>query len=80
MIWLTLTLNGDEQNGWGQKGLQEGRQEGLKEGLKEGLAQGAKQNAIESAKKFLQMETVTPEQIAQGTGLTLEEVLALKKE
>ena len=63
-----------------QKGLQEGRQEGLKEGLKEGLAQGAKQNAIESAKKFLQMETVTPEQIAQGTGLTLEEVLALKKE
>ncbi len=46
----------------------------------EGLAQGALEAKIESARNFLAMNILTPEQIAQGTGLPLEEVLALQKE
>ena len=35
---------------------------------------------IANAKNFLRMNLGSPEQIAQGTGLPLEQVLALKEE
>ena len=47
---------------------------------KEGMKLGAQQKAVENAKNFLRMNVLTPEQIAQGTGLSLEQVLALQKE
>ena len=50
------------------------------EGRKEGIAQGAHDKAVESARNLLAMNILTPEQIAQATGLPLEAVLALQKE
>ena len=38
------------------------------------------EKAIESAQKFLEMNVLTPEQIAQGTGLPLKKVLELQKQ
>ena len=49
-------------------------------GLAEGLKRGVHENAIANAKNFLRMNLGSPEQIAQGTGLPLEQVLALKEE
>ncbi len=46
----------------------------------EGMEIGARENAIANAKNFLRMNLGSPEQIAQGTGLPLEQVLALKEE
>ena len=46
-------------------------------GRKEGIAEGAQQKAVENAKNFLRMNVLTPEQIAQGTGLPLEQVQEL---
>ena len=38
------------------------------------------EKAIESAQKFLEMNVLTPEQIAQGTGLPLKKVLELQNQ
>ena len=51
-----------------------------REAKKEGLEEGARENALQNARNFLAMNILTPEQIAQGTGLTVEEVLSLKNE
>ncbi len=40
---------------------------------------GAQEQAIEAAQNFLAMKVLTPEQIAQGTGLSLEKALELQK-
>ena len=50
------------------------------DGVAEGEARGAQQNAIANARNFLKMQILTPEQIAQGTGLRLDQVLNLEKE
>lgn len=47
------------------------------DGYDEGLQEGAQQKAVEAAKNFLNMNVLTPEQIAQGTGLSLEQVQKL---
>lgn len=52
----------------------------IRETRKEALAEGAQQNAVGNAKNFLRMNVLTPEQIAQGTGLPLEQVLELKNQ
>ena len=54
--------------------------EGLKRGLKTGMQRGVHENSIANAKNLLRMNLGSPEQIAQGTGLPLEQVLALKEE
>ncbi len=73
---MTLAMKYDE---WREEGLAEGRAEGLKEGLQEGLNAGLLQKALETAKNFIRMNYPL-EQIAQGTGLTLEQVQVLKEE
>ena len=50
------------------------------EGFDEGIAQGAHENAVENARNLISMNLGTTEQIAQATGLSLEEVLAIKEE
>ena len=45
----------------------------------EGRKEGIHEKAIESARNLLAMNILTPEQIAQATGLSLEEVLSLKE-
>ena len=49
------------------------------EALKQGIQQGEEKKAIETAVNFLKMKVLSPEQISQGTGLSLEKVLELQK-
>ena len=49
-------------------------------GKEAGIAEGTQHKAVETARKFLNMNVLTPEQIAEGTGLSLEQVLELKKQ
>ena len=58
-------------------GLAEGREVGLAEGRAAGLAEGRKEKAVETARTLLSMGTLTKGQIAQATGLSVEEVEAL---
>ena len=48
-----------------------------KEGLREGIAEGSHAKAIETANNFLRMG-LSKEQVAQGTGLSLEEINKLR--
>lgn len=52
----------------------------FKDGHEQGLAEGQQQKALETAENLLKMNVLTAEQIAQGTGLPLEQVLELQKE
>ncbi len=58
-------------------GLSQGRNEGIaigeERGISIGLSQGAHQKAVETAKKFLAMG-LSVEQVADGTGLSVEEI------
>ena len=56
------------------------KREGIAEGISVGIKQGTQQKAIENAMNFLRMKVLTMEQIAQGTGLSVEEVNKLAKE
>ena len=57
-----------------------GKEAGIAEGITQGVLQGAQQKAVEAAENFLKMNILSPEQIAQGTGLPLEQVLELKSQ
>ena len=63
-----------------QQTIDEEKEIAREEGYAEGERRGAQQNAIANAKNFLAMNNLSSEQIANGTGLPLEQVLALKKE
>ena len=62
-----------------EKGYAKGMEKGIKEGEARGITKGFLQGKIATAKNFLAMH-LTPEKVAAGTGLSLEEVLALMKE
>ena len=55
-----------------------GLEEGLEQGRAEGRAEGAREQAVESARYFLRLG-LTNEDVSKGTGLTVEEVEALRK-
>ena len=57
-------------------GYEEGLHTGREEGISIGLERGAYENKLETAKKLLSMG-LSPEQVAQGTGLPLEIVMEL---
>ena len=61
-------------------GREEGREEGISIGLERGRAtgreEGAYQTKLETARNLLSMG-LSPEQVAQGTGLSLEVILQL---
>ncbi len=59
-----------------EDGLFVDREEGISIGLERGLERGAYQNKLETARSFLSMG-LEPEQVAQGTGLSLEVILQL---
>ena len=50
------------------------------EAFKDGLAEGAQQKAVEAAINLLKMNKLSPEDIAQAQGLSLEKVLELKEQ
>ena len=55
------------------------RQAGLEAGLEAGLAKGQRNARIESAENLIKMNILTPEQISEATGLSLEDVKELAK-
>ena len=57
-------------------GLATGREEGISFGLATGREEGAYQNKLETARRLLAMG-LEPEQVAQGTGLSLEVIQKL---
>ncbi len=58
------------------EGMAEGRAEGMAEGMAKGMAEGKTKAIIETAKRLLNMG-LDMEQVAQGTGLSIEEVRKL---
>ena len=56
-----------------KRGILLGRNEGITIGRNEGISLGAYQKAVETAKKFLSMG-LSVEQVADGTGLSVEEI------
>ena len=59
-------------------GISQGISQGIAQGLQQGISQGVQQKAIETAKNFISMG-LSIEQVAQGTGLSIEEIQALVK-
>ena len=59
-----------------ERGLATGREEGISIGLEQGLERGAYETRLETARSFLSMG-LEPEQVAQGTGLSLEVIQKL---
>ena len=55
---------------------EEAYEDGREEGISIGLERGAYQTKLETARSFLSMG-LSPEQVAQGTGLSLEAILQL---
>lgn len=80
-MYLTYTsrMMESRQDGYAE-GLHTGREEGISIGFatgrKEGREEGAYQNKLETARNLLAMG-LSPEQVAQGTGLSLEAVMQL---
>ena len=60
-----------------EQGLQQGREQGLRQGLQQGLQQGREEERIDIAKGML-ADGMPVESIAKYTGLTAEEIMALK--
>ena len=58
--------------------LMNASEEAEERGHERGIEQGSKEKALEIAKNFLKMG-LNDEQIADGTGLSLEEIEVLKK-
>ena len=54
-----------------QRGYKEGVSDGISQGIAQGISQGEHQAKIETAKNLLTMG-ISIEQVAQGTGLSLE--------
>ena len=59
------------------KGLQQGISQGITQGISQGIKQGAYEKAVETAKNLISMG-LSIEQIAKGTGLSLEVIQTLK--
>ena len=58
-----------------QQTIDEEKDIAFEEGREEGRAEGR----IEAAENFLRMGVITPEQISQAIGLTLEQVMQIKE-
>ncbi len=84
-------ISDDELNWWRQKAyydrlsheatiIGDADSKGYQRGYDTGLEQGAHEKAIETAKKLIEMKLGSIEQIAQGVGLSVEEVEVLATE
>ncbi|MBQ4555906.1 MAG: hypothetical protein IJA53_12455 [Spirochaetaceae bacterium] len=60
-----------------EAGLSKGLQQGISQGISQGIKQGVYQEKLETAKNFISMG-LSIEQIAKGTGLSLEVIQTLK--
>jgi predicted transposase YdaD len=60
-----------------QEGVEVGIEKGIEVGKQMGLEEGALKKARDRAQQLLSLKLLTPEQIAQMAGLSLDEVLKL---
>ena len=56
-----------------EDGFSAGEERGRNEGISQGITQGEKKAKLETAKKFLSMG-LSVEQVADGTGLSVDEI------
>ena len=75
MACMAAAENAAKEKGMAE-GRAEGRAEGMAEGIAKGMAEGKTKAIIETAKRLLNMG-LDMEQVAQGTGLSIEEVRKL---
>ncbi|MBQ7904119.1 MAG: Rpn family recombination-promoting nuclease/putative transposase, partial [Spirochaetaceae bacterium] len=61
-----------------RRGLKEGIEQGISQGIQQGISQGSQQAKIETAKNLLTM-SLSIENIAKATGLSIEDINALTK-
>ena len=64
-----------EQRGY-KEGVSDGISQGIAQGISQGISQGEHQAKIETAKNLLAMK-LSIEQVAQGTGLSVDEIKKL---
>ena len=66
-----------------QRGLQQGIEQGIERGIQQGLARGIEQGeykrALEDARRMLKTGKLSPEEIADITQLSLDEIQQLQK-
>ena len=60
-----------------EQGIKEGKEQGIREGMEKGKEQGIKEEKIKTAKNLLNMN-LPLEQIADATGLSVDEIKNLK--
>ncbi|MBR6198638.1 MAG: Rpn family recombination-promoting nuclease/putative transposase [Spirochaetales bacterium] len=60
-----------------ERGMEKGMKKGLIKGMKKGYAKGSHRAKLENASNFLKMG-LSIDQVAQGTGLTVEEIQKIK--
>ena len=79
MACMAAAENAAKEKGMAEgraEGMAKGRAEGMAEGMAKGMAEGKTKAIIETAKRLLNMG-LDMEQVAQGTGLSIEEVRKL---
>ncbi len=77
---LNMSLTEFDQEEYDRNRRQEGYEEGIADGISQGEIRGAQQTRIETARNLLNMNILTPKQISQASGLSIDEILALKNE
>ena len=62
-----------------EKGLKAGLEQGLQQGLEQGMEQGERKKAVDTARRMLKTGKLSPEEIADITGLSVTEIKQLQK-
>lgn len=75
--YMTLQMSYQEKF---EQGVEQGLKKGLEQGLEKGLEQGLEKGKLLSAKKMIEAGKLSTEEIVLYSGLSLEQVLALKSE
>ena len=63
-----------------KEGYEDGRADGYTEGKSDGLAEGERKKAVEDARKLLELNTMSVEQIAYVTELPIEQIRELQQQ
>ena len=63
-----------------QQGLERGLERGLEQGLKQGMKRGQREARLATARNLVQVTTLDNATIAQATGLSEADVLALRED
>jgi hypothetical protein len=76
MGYIFQLMANDFKEIWMREGLQEGRQKGWQEGLEKGRQEAQREDALKFA-NFLKTKGFSVDEIAEVTGLTVDEIIRL---